>query len=126
MLKQKLEIKFKSVGQNVIIIDTEGVKHSARFIKKANRTAIKESVELYNKRNSIKRQKEIIKQIATQKEETKKPSTKVIKAKVKEAVTKRPAKATKAMVKKTTAAKAKSVKKTSAKQKAKIGGRKEY
>ena len=55
----KKEIIGKSIGQNVILI-IEGKKFSKRFIAKKDRESILKEVELYNKRNSLKREKEII------------------------------------------------------------------
>lgn len=57
--KVKKEISAKAVGRNVILI-IDGQKHSKAFPDKTKREEILEKVEAYNKRNSIRKEKEII------------------------------------------------------------------
>lgn len=57
--KVKKEIQGKSVGRNVILI-IDGKKFSKAFKEKEDRQYILKLVETYNKRNSIKKEKEII------------------------------------------------------------------
>lgn len=58
--KIKKEIKAKSIGRNVILI-IDDIKYSRSFTDKEERLNILKEVETYNKRNSIKRAKDIIK-----------------------------------------------------------------
>ncbi len=75
----KDQINGKSVGRNVILV-VDGTKYSKSIKLKADREAILSEVELYNKRNSVKRKKAIIalvsKDVTTEKE-------RVVKAKAK-------------------------------------------
>ena len=58
--KSKKEISAKQVGRNVILV-IEGQKYSRSVADKKARQEILAKVEAYNKRNSIKKEKEIIK-----------------------------------------------------------------
>lgn len=64
--KAKKEISFKQVGRNIILI-IEGEKFSKGFKEKPKREKIKSLVEAYNKRNSFKKEKEIINLMLEQK-----------------------------------------------------------
>lgn len=58
--KTKKEIQVKTVGRNVIMV-IDGKKYSKAIKEKVDRDALVAEVKLYNRRNSIKREKEIIK-----------------------------------------------------------------
>jgi hypothetical protein len=55
----KKEIAYRSIGQNVILV-IDGKKVTKRMKLKKDREALKTKVEAYNKRNSIKKETEII------------------------------------------------------------------
>lgn len=91
--KAKKEISFKQVGRNVILI-IEGEKFSKGFKEKAQRESIKSLVEAYNKRNSLKKEKEIINLMLEQKTTEKERKEKLAAAKPKEVAKPKQAEAT--------------------------------
>lgn len=71
----KLEISGKGRGRNIILV-IQGTTHSKSFKTKEERTEIWNLVEGYNKRNSLAKEKKIIKLMAKETLESKKKEAK--------------------------------------------------
>jgi uncharacterized membrane protein YfhO len=82
MSKVKKEIKAKLVGRNVILI-INGETHSKAFKTKVERADIVTKVEAYNKRNSITKEKELLKLMFKESSTTKAKKAKETTAKAK-------------------------------------------
>lgn len=78
------EISFKSVGRNVILV-IDNQKFTKAFKEKVERDNLKSLVEGYNKRNSLKKEKEIINIMLAEKVTAKERKEEVQKASPKKA-----------------------------------------